>query len=165
MGKSLGLVEVIGLSTAVEVSDAMVKAAVIELADLEITKGSGMVTVKVQGNVGAVQASVATGKAVAQSYGAFVSAQVISRPLHSTVIAFVKRDTVAPKAEFYKEQVTTVTKLGEENQSLENEVVMEPTSLQAGPVDINEKKMEQEPNQVKVVPKKSFKNKGDKSKK
>lgn len=106
MGKSLGLVEVIGLSTAVEVSDAMVKAAVIELADLEITKGSGMVTVKVQGNVGAVQASVATGKAVAQSYGAFVSAQVISRPLHSTVIAFVKQDTVAPKAEFHKEQVT-----------------------------------------------------------
>lgn len=42
---------------------------------------------------------------------------------------------------------------------------MEPTSLQAVPVDINEKKMEQEPNQVKVVPKKSFKNKGDKSKK
>ena len=46
---SLGIIETIGLTTAIAAADAMVKAANVQLAGYEITKGSGFVTVKVHG--------------------------------------------------------------------------------------------------------------------
>lgn len=91
MEKALGLVEVIGLSNALEVADAMAKGANIELENIEITKGAGMVTVKVCGDVGAVNAAVAVGKAVAIEYRVLVSAHVIARPLASTRNCFTKK--------------------------------------------------------------------------
>ena len=63
--KSLGLVEVRGLSCAIEVADAMVKAANVVLDELEAARGNGMMTVKVRGDVGAVRAAVEAGDATA----------------------------------------------------------------------------------------------------
>ena len=74
MEKSLGLIEVRGMSCAIEAADAMVKAANVVLDELEAARGSGMMTVKVSGDVGAVRAAVEAGKATALSYGALVSA-------------------------------------------------------------------------------------------
>jgi microcompartment protein CcmL/EutN len=90
MEKSLGLVEVTGLSSAIEVADAMVKAANVTLVELEAARGSGMMTVKVSGDVGAVKAAVEAGRAAALAYGALVSTDVIARPGGSTGDFFVR---------------------------------------------------------------------------
>lgn len=80
MSKSLGLLEVVGLSTAITVSDVMVKTANVTLADIEITKGMGYMTIKIKGDVAAVNASVSAGKTFAMKLDKFVSAKVIARP-------------------------------------------------------------------------------------
>ena len=91
--KSLGLVEVRGLSCAIEVADAMVKAANVVLDELEAARGNGMMTVKVRGDVGAVRAAVEAGKVTASSYGALVSAHVIARPHEMTGTCFVHHES------------------------------------------------------------------------
>lgn len=61
MGKqALGMIETKGLVPAIEAADAMVKAAEVELVGMEKI-GSGLVTVMVRGDVGAVQAAVDSG--------------------------------------------------------------------------------------------------------
>lgn len=58
-GKSLGLIETVGMSAAVEAADAAMKSANVSLVGYELTKGGGMVTVKLEGEVGAINAAVA----------------------------------------------------------------------------------------------------------
>ena len=48
-GKSLGLIETVGMSAAVEAADAAMKSANVSLVGYELTKGGGMVTVKLKG--------------------------------------------------------------------------------------------------------------------
>ncbi len=80
MRESLGLVETVGISTAIEVADVMVKAANVKILELENSKGGGYMTVKVVGDVGAVKAAVNAAKAAGIKYGNLVSASVIARP-------------------------------------------------------------------------------------
>ena len=61
MEKSLGLVEVRGLSCAIEVADAMVKAANAGLDELEAARGTGMMAIKVRGDVRAARPHAMTG--------------------------------------------------------------------------------------------------------
>ncbi|MCV5695846.1 BMC domain-containing protein, partial [Escherichia coli] len=56
-GKSLGLIETVGMSAAVEAADAAMKSANVSLVGYELTKGGGMVTVKLEGEVGAINAA------------------------------------------------------------------------------------------------------------
>ena len=77
--QALGLVETMGLVGAIEAADAMVKAANVTLIGKE-NIGSGLVTVMVRGDVGAVKASVEAGSAAAKRVGELVSAHVIPRP-------------------------------------------------------------------------------------
>jgi ethanolamine utilization protein EutM len=77
--QALGLVETKGLIGAIEAADAMVKAANVTLVGKE-NIGSGLVTVMVRGDVGAVKASVEAGSAAAKRVGELVSAHVIPRP-------------------------------------------------------------------------------------
>jgi len=81
--EALGMVETKGLVGAVEAADAMVKAANVSLLGKEKI-GSGLVTVMVRGDVGAVKASVDAGAAAAKRVGELVSVHVIPRP-HSDV--------------------------------------------------------------------------------
>ena len=80
---ALGMVETKGLVGAIEAADAMVKAANVSLVGYEKI-GSGLVTVMVRGDVGAVKASVDAGAASARAGGEVVSVHVIPRP-HSDV--------------------------------------------------------------------------------
>lgn len=80
---ALGMVETKGLVGAVEAADAMVKAANVELVGREQV-GSGLVTVMVRGDVGAVKAATDAGAAAAERVGELVSVHVIPRP-HSEV--------------------------------------------------------------------------------
>ena len=77
--KALGMVETRGLVAAIEAADAMVKAAKVQLIGKEVTRAA-LVTIKVEGETGAVRASVAAGAAAAEKVGELVSTHVIPRP-------------------------------------------------------------------------------------
>ena len=77
--EALGLVETRGLVGAIEAADAMAKAANVSLVGYEKI-GSGLVTVMVRGDVGAVKAATDAGAAAAPKVGEVVSVHVIPRP-------------------------------------------------------------------------------------
>ncbi len=81
--EALGMVETRGLTAAIEAADSMVKAAQVTLIGTEKI-GSGLVTVMVRGDVGAVKAAVEAGSANAARLGELVATHVIPRP-HSDV--------------------------------------------------------------------------------
>ena len=76
---ALGMVETRGLTAAIEAADAMTKAAEVTLVGTEKI-GSGLVTVMVRGDVGAVKAAVETGADAAGRLGELVATHVIPRP-------------------------------------------------------------------------------------
>ena len=76
---ALGMIETRGLVGAVEAADAMVTAANVTLIGREQV-GSGLVTVMVRGDVGAVKAATDAGAAAAARVGELVSVHVIPRP-------------------------------------------------------------------------------------
>ena len=77
--QALGMVETRGLVAAIEAADAMLKAANVELVGTEKI-GSGLVSVMVRGDVGAVKAAVEAGLAAAQKLGEIIATHVIPRP-------------------------------------------------------------------------------------
>lgn len=77
--EALGMVETRGLTAAIEAADAMVKAAEVVLVGTEKI-GSGLVTVLVRGDVGAVKAATEVGAAQARNLGELVAVHVIPRP-------------------------------------------------------------------------------------
>ena len=89
MSGALGMIETRGLVGAIEAADAMTKAASVELCGYEKI-GSGLVTVMVRGDVGAVKAAVEAGNVAACNVGEVVSTHVIPRP-HASVDAMSSR--------------------------------------------------------------------------
>ena len=89
MNRALGLIETKGLVGAIEAADAMSKAANVEFAGYDKI-GSGLVTVMVRGDVGAVKAAVASGAAAAAKAGEVVSIHVIPRP-HANIEKMIPR--------------------------------------------------------------------------
>ena len=77
--EALGMIETRGLVAAIEAADAMVKAAEVTLIGTEKI-GSGLVSVMVRGDVGAVKSAVDTGAAAASKLGELVATHVIPRP-------------------------------------------------------------------------------------
>ena len=80
---ALGMIETRGFAAMVEASDAMVKAAKVELTGYEKI-GGGYVTAVVRGDVAAVRAAVDAGTRAAERVGEIVSTHVIPRP-HTNV--------------------------------------------------------------------------------
>ena len=77
--EALGMIETRGLTAAIEAADAMVKAAEVVLIGTEKI-GSGLVSVMVRGDVGAVKAATEAGASMAQKLGELVAVHVIPRP-------------------------------------------------------------------------------------
>jgi len=77
--QALGMVETRGLVAAIEAADAMLKAANVTLVGTEKI-GSGLVSIMVRGDVGAVKAAVEAGAANASRLGELVATHVIPRP-------------------------------------------------------------------------------------
>ncbi len=88
MKEALGLIETRGLVGAIEAADTMVKAANVTLVGKEQI-GSGLVTVMVRGDVGAVKAATEAGADAARRVGELVSVHVIPRP-HADVETLLK---------------------------------------------------------------------------
>ncbi len=87
---ALGMVETKGLIGSIEAADAMVKAANVRMVGKE-SIGSGLVTVLVRGDVGAVKAATDAGAAAAQRVGELVSVHVIPRP-HSELNSILPKE-------------------------------------------------------------------------
>ena len=77
--EALGMIETRGLVAAIEAADAMVKAANVELIGTEKI-GSGLVSVMVRGDVGAVKSAVEAGGSAASKLGEIIATHVIPRP-------------------------------------------------------------------------------------
>ncbi len=77
--EALGMIETRGLVAAIEAADAMVKVANVQLIGTEKI-GSGLVSVMVRGDVGAVKSAVEAGSNMAAKLGELVATHVIPRP-------------------------------------------------------------------------------------
>ena len=77
--EALGMVETRGLTASIEAADAMTKAANVTLVGTEKI-GSGLVSVIVRGDVGAVKAATEAGADAASRLGELVAVHVIPRP-------------------------------------------------------------------------------------
>ena len=87
-GQALGMIETKGLTAQFEATDAMLKAANVELIGWEKI-GSGNVTVFVKGEVAAVKAAVGAGATAASAIGEVVAVHVIPRP-HDELVGLGK---------------------------------------------------------------------------
>ncbi|MHC1681532.1 MAG: BMC domain-containing protein [Clostridiaceae bacterium] len=109
-GLALGLIETVGLIAAIEAADAAVKSANVKLIGYENSKGGGLITIKLQGEVGAVKAAVQAGCAAASKVSAVKGSLVIPRPHDELTFIFTSKETVGfvenescPKTEIEKE--------------------------------------------------------------
>ena len=89
MSQAIGLLETKGLVGLVDASDAMCKAADVQLVKM-IEIGGGYVTTVVRGDVGSVRAAIDAGAAAAKALGELVSAHVIPRPHEGMTEGFLK---------------------------------------------------------------------------
>ena len=105
MNQSLGLLEVKGLLGAITMSDVMVKASNVHVVNIDRANGCGWFTVKVVGDVGAVQSAVEAGAMVAKEMGCFVSSKVIPRVSQTVIDVFLQEETAPVKEEATAEPV------------------------------------------------------------
>ena len=105
MKQSLGLLEVKGLLGAITMSDVMVKASNVHVVNIDRANGFGWFTVKVVGDVGAVQSAVEAGAMVAKEMGCFVSSKVIPRVSQTVIDVFLQEETAPVKEEATAEPV------------------------------------------------------------
>ena len=94
MQDALGVIETLGLATAIEAADAAVKSANVKLADY-LVAGGGKVNIIIRGDVAAVKASVEAGVASASQIGQGLGQTVIPRPAEKLIPVFKE---IEPKA-------------------------------------------------------------------
>ncbi len=88
MNDAIGLIETKGVLALVNATDAMAKAADVEVVK-RIQIGGGLVATMVRGDVGSVRAAVDAGAAAAESVGELKAAHVIPRPSEGLIDAFI----------------------------------------------------------------------------
>lgn len=88
MQDAIGLLETRGLVALVEATDAMAKAANVQIAK-RIQIGGGLVTTVVRGDVGSVRAAVEAGANAASQVGELVASHIIPRPADGVIKAFL----------------------------------------------------------------------------
>lgn len=95
---ALGLIEVVGLAAGMEAADAAVKSANVELLGYELSKGSGLVVIKLCGDVGAVKAAVDAGAMAAAKINKVYAKHVIPRPHNELGAIILTKETVGYKS-------------------------------------------------------------------
>lgn len=144
MQLALGLIETKGLVGAIEAADAMVKAANVKLVSKEkIT--AALVTVKIVGEVAAVNSAVDAGAAAAQRVGQLVSAHVIPRPDDQLEDIIYYSNTSESKTKSKNDSELKEKKLIEKNIDNENSLSHEDESqeefvFEDNEIDFGEKK-------------------------
>ncbi|WP_334139255.1 BMC domain-containing protein [Thermovirga lienii] len=77
---ALGFIETVGLAAAIEAADAACKTANVKLVGRENSKGNGMITIKIKGDVSAVKSALLSAHAAASKVNKVVSVSIIPRP-------------------------------------------------------------------------------------
>lgn len=114
--QSLGLIETVGLATAIEAADAALKSANVTLVGYELTKGGGMVVVKLLGEVSAISAAIAAGQIAAARVGKVYSVKIIARIADGIEGIIDSKQTVGnikealPKPEKHNEEINIPVK-------------------------------------------------------
>ncbi|MCA9123535.1 MAG: BMC domain-containing protein [Planctomycetales bacterium] len=85
---AIGLIETKGLIALVEATDAMAKAANVEIVK-KVQIGGGLVTTVVRGDVGSVRAAVEAGANAAAQVGELVGSHIIPRPAEGLIEAYI----------------------------------------------------------------------------
>ena len=134
MLEALGLIEVVGLVGAIEVADTASKAADVKVIGYELTKGSGMVLVKIVGGVSAVKSAVDAASIAAERVSQVVSKHVIARPSDELdkIINVEKENSdekLEEKEELVTEEVTEEVVENNENNEV-NEILEEIKEIQ-----------------------------------
>ena len=94
---AVGIIETVGFVPAIEAADAMLKSAHVTLAGMKKV-GSGLISIIVRGDVGAVQAATEAGATAAKAVGRLKSVHVIPRPHDDVEIILPENDgTALPK--------------------------------------------------------------------
>jgi ethanolamine utilization protein EutM len=88
MQDAIGLIETKGLVALVEATDAMAKAANVQITK-RVAIGGGLVTTIVRGDVGSVRAAVEAGANAASQVGELVASHIIPRPADGVVAAYL----------------------------------------------------------------------------
>lgn len=88
MNTAIGLIETKGLVGLVEATDAMAKAANVEIVK-RVQIGGAFVTTVVRGDVGSVRAAVEAGANAATQVGELVGSHIIPRPAEGLVEAYL----------------------------------------------------------------------------
>ena len=101
---SIGIIETVGLAAAIEAADVCLKSANVSLIGYELTKGSGMAVVKIEGNVGAVNAAIQSASVAVNNVNRVYSQKVMPRPSDSIESLIRNKDTVGYKNEKYSEK-------------------------------------------------------------
>ncbi|QQS88156.1 BMC domain-containing protein [Fusobacterium canifelinum] len=114
MLEALGLIEVVGLVGAIEAADTASKAADVKVIGYELTKGSGMVLVKIVGGVSAVKSAVEAASVAAERVTQIVSKHVIARPSDE-----LDKILNVEKEEVIKEEIIDNNETDEVNEILE----------------------------------------------
>ncbi len=91
MVKALGMIECVGLCAAVAISDVMLKAGNVSLIEIEIV--DEFTTVKVEGDIAAVEAACRAGLSMAKKMCGFLAMWVIPRPNSPTTSMFERIHT------------------------------------------------------------------------
>lgn len=115
------MVEVYGLVVAIEIADAMVKAANVRLGEMTRTKGNGWMTVKVYGDVGAVNAAVDCGKQLAIQKNSLVASKVIPRPIDDIFLEERKKELDETPTPVVTEPTTVEEKAPEPEKKIDKE--------------------------------------------
>ncbi len=88
MQDAIGLLETKGLVALVEATDAMAKAANVQIAK-RVAIGGGLVTTIVRGDVGSVRAAVEAGANAASQVGELMASHIIPRPADGVIAAYL----------------------------------------------------------------------------
>ncbi|MED4354958.1 BMC domain-containing protein [Schinkia azotoformans] len=125
---ALGLIEVKGYVGAIEAADAALKAANVTLIKLEKIK-SGLITVLLSGDVGAIRAAVDAGKEAAEKCSTVISTHVIARPHEETTKVLLQPKRNEPSA--VEEEIIAQEQSVVEEQSISIETTVVEKNVQS----------------------------------
>lgn len=147
LATSLGLIETFGMTAAVTAADAAVKSANVELLGYELTRGQGLVTIKLVGDVGAVNAAVEAGAMAASVVGRVFSKHVIPRPHQELDKMLYEQSAGEEKNRSGIDQQSQEENLTEEQITTE---ILEKDNLEKVPEGISDEMEEVETNQAEI---------------
>ncbi|AER65945.1 microcompartments protein [Thermovirga lienii DSM 17291] len=152
---AVGFIETVGLAAAIEAADAACKTANIKLIGRENSRGSGMITIKIRGEVSAVKSALLSAHAAASKVNKVVSVSIIPRPgaALEPVMVYNKETLSAEGQRKAEDEKESETKPQKEEKEQKTEKTSEAKETEAETEASKEEKEQKpvEPSEVKEV--------------